>query len=504
MNQQPDSVQQSYQDVPYPGVSDPWSHLRNLQALAKLYGLQPADATHCRVLELGCASGRNLLPQAAEYPNSQFVGVDFSAEQIAAACAVVDGLSMTNIQLRHGRIEQIDASWGHFDYILCPGVYSWVPPETRQRILEICRDNLAPQGIAAVSYNAYPGWHYRRAVRDLMRYHVQPFPDRKRQISEARSVLDFVADNCATASVQGQVFRREHQYLRTVGDDYLFHDYLAAVNCPLYFHEFVAQAGEKDLRFLCDADAAKMSAAFLSSEVQQVVAKTPLVQRCQLLDYLGNTSFHCSLLCHERVQVRTGWDPAVIEPFHVALADRPLGADFAVPAQVAVTLKFPAGEIVVRPELGKAALKSLVDIYPDSIAFGDLRAATFAALGLPADTVHVASLANTLLSAFAAGLLRLYLQPPVFCREVSPRPRATPLNRWWAGRQGMLVNARHENVLLDPWRCWLLSRLDGSLDRHSLVALAQADARDILGRPCTAEDVESALAEFAGRLLLVD
>ncbi len=151
-----------YEEVPYAGVADAESHVRSLHALARLHGIPAADSRACRVLELGCAAGRNLIPQASECPDSRFLGTDFSVAQIAEGQAIIGELSLPNIELRHAGIEQVDASWGQFDYILALGVFSWVTPDLQAKLLSICRENLAPHGVALVSYNAYPGWHGKR------------------------------------------------------------------------------------------------------------------------------------------------------------------------------------------------------------------------------------------------------------------------------------------------------------------------------------------------------
>ena len=41
------------------------------------------------------------------------------------------------------RIADIDASFGKFDYIICHGVYSWVPSAVQEAILRVCSENLA-------------------------------------------------------------------------------------------------------------------------------------------------------------------------------------------------------------------------------------------------------------------------------------------------------------------------------------------------------------------------
>ena len=129
----------------------------------------------CRVLELGCASGDNLIPMAIELPNARFVGIDLSERQIEQGRQSVAALGLANIDLRRVNIANVDASWGTFDYILCHGIYSWVPAPIREKLLAICRENLAPTGIAFVSYNTLPGWHMRGMIRDMMVYHSSQF-----------------------------------------------------------------------------------------------------------------------------------------------------------------------------------------------------------------------------------------------------------------------------------------------------------------------------------------
>jgi len=70
-------------NIPYAGASYRMSHPRRLEALATLSGMHPQPLPAARVLELGCAAGRNLIPQAVNYPDAEFVGVDVSARQIA-------------------------------------------------------------------------------------------------------------------------------------------------------------------------------------------------------------------------------------------------------------------------------------------------------------------------------------------------------------------------------------------------------------------------------------
>src|SRR5262249_41277773 len=147
----------------------------------------------CRVLELGCARGGNLIPMAAALPGAQFVGIDASPRQVQEARALIDRLGLTNIRIELKDICDLVAGTWTFDYIICHGTFSWVPAEVQERILDISASTLAPNGIFYVSYNTYPGWHFRGVVRDLMRFHTRRHQKPDTIAREARGILQFAA-----------------------------------------------------------------------------------------------------------------------------------------------------------------------------------------------------------------------------------------------------------------------------------------------------------------------
>src|SRR5437016_4335645 len=103
------------------------AHVDALAVTAALAGLRVAPVGRCRVLEIGCGVGGNLLPMAQALPQSTFVGIDLSGRQIAHAKRTAGGAELQNVRLEARSFTTVDAAgFGEFDYIIAHGIYSWV------------------------------------------------------------------------------------------------------------------------------------------------------------------------------------------------------------------------------------------------------------------------------------------------------------------------------------------------------------------------------------------
>jgi SAM-dependent methyltransferase len=222
-----------YDEVLYPAQTFPQTHPNRLATIAFLRGMEPAQVNRCRVLELGCGVGSNLIGMAFQLPESQFIGLDLARRPIASGQTFVRELGLGNIALHS--IDVCEANperFGRFDFIIAHGLYSWVPQPVRERILAICREMLEPQGVAYISYNAYPGNHMRDLVRGMMRFHTAGFENPIDKVGQARGLLKFLAGSTRKsdyyyAAIQAQ-FERTLKYV----DEAFFHDDLSEVNQP--------------------------------------------------------------------------------------------------------------------------------------------------------------------------------------------------------------------------------------------------------------------------------
>lgn len=475
----------TYDEVPYLSVPLPATHPNRLATLAALFGLHTAPVEHCRVLELGCATGGNLIPMAYTLPHSTFVGIDLSPRQIAQGQAMIDALELTNITLQALDVLDIEANFGTFDYIIAYGIYSWVPPAVQERILTVCKRHLAPDGVAFVSYNTYPGWHMRAAVREMLLYHSQHFAGIQQRTEQSWGLLSFLVDATATLSkhVSGidtyhQMLQQERELLRDKPEFYLIHEHLEPENHPVYFYQFVERVEREGLQYLGDARISTMLSSTLPPDIAQTIETVAphAIAVEQYMDFLLNRTFRQSMLCHNAILLQRDLRPERLTSFQFAAPAQPVGPDD--PSYLPDVAKFraPGGSVVsLRSALTNTALRHLIDIWPQALPFDELLTVArerVAREGEP-QSDDAEMLANTLLRCYILDLVELRMHTPLFTLEAGKQPVASHLARLQVQSNTTVTNMCHEQVELDPISAHLLPALDGSRDRTALIELLE-------------------------------
>lgn len=516
----------SYDELPYSDHCFPYTHPDHLAIMGAIYGRGTPSADRCRVLELGCAAGGNLIPMALESPRSEFVGIDLSARQVAAGRATVEALGLRNIALHAVSITDVDESFGQFDYIVCHGVYSWVPAPVRERILAVCAERLVPNGVAYVSYNTYPGWHGRGMARNMMAFHVRGSAGALDRVQSARDFLDDVLRVLPEkGSAYASILATERKFLRGVGNSYFYHEHLEETNHPLYFFEFMNDARAKGLRFLAEARTPGLGDN-LPQEAQEMIDRwsDDDVAREQYIDFLCNRTFRRTLLCHAS-------EPKRPEPSSDALATLWIGTslvpvadapDVASSAPEEFRKRDEEGRLTTNNPLVKTALVLLHRAHPDVVPFASLwkqvqDQLSSAGAAITATDESESALRGALLRCFQSNLVELHSRRPRYASQPNERPLAAALARYQAQQGGRVTNLRRRTVELPEFDRLVLAMLDGTLDRAAILdrlsALVESDEFSIyegdapirdLARVKTmiADELEPCLHRLAGFALL--
>jgi methyltransferase-like protein len=500
----------AYDAVPYESTAVTATNPDTLATLARLRGLRSPLPDQCRILELGCAEGGNLIPLALALPGTTFVGVDLSVQQIRTGQQLQADLGLANLELRHGSILEIDASYGTFDYILCHGVYSWVAPAVQTRILAICRERLAANGVAYVSYNVYPGWGLTNSLRAMLRYQVRGVAEGPAQLRAARSFVARLGELLRDEErPYTGLLREDLTVIARAGDPYLAHEYLEEENHPIYFHEFVARAQEQGLQYLGETVASTMVVENLRPEVAQTLtelARDPIHLE-QLMDLLRGRSFRNTLLCHAEVPLTAGFVDQDVPSMFIASPLAPLRHDPDLLTERTEDFQTAQGEtLTTNNPLVKTALACLAAAWPWPIPFETLWSAVAGRFGTALDPSGKAILARHLLRGFLGDVIELHAAPPRYVRTATIRPLATPWARLQARRGAQVTNRRHRVVALEEVLRRLLIHLDGQHDRAALRLILE---RELAGGTLTPPDgpldtiLQLALERLAEQALLV-
>ncbi len=457
----------TYDELPYSDRAFVLAHPDRLAVVGALYGVSAARVDDCAVLELGCGLGGNLMPMAAMLEGSRFVGIDLSARQIDQGRAVIEKLGLDNVELRRQDLMDFDAGEGPFDYILCHGVYSWVPPAVGDRILEICGQCLSPNGLAIISYNTYPGWRSNQAVRDILRYGARGAVGSGEQVAQAMEYLSFIARNVFDGeSPYGRVVKEAAERLAGENPTYVFHEYLEECNFPVSFEDFVARASQADLRFVGDCGLYDPSNLLSDESRSALTAVADDVVRCEgMLDFLRNRRFRRDVLCRGDVATERWPSPAALAGMLLSCQAKPVSTKPSTKPGEVEEFRSQAGRSLSTAEPAlKQALLTLHRAKPRALPYAEMLAKVRASVA----NLDEDSLARSLLVCAMGELVGLHTHLPAIDAKPSGRPLASVVARWQAAEGKLVVDPAHRSVQLDDLSAGVLSLLDGKRDRRAL------------------------------------
>lgn len=436
-----------YDQVAYLTVPIAQMHPDRLASVAALFGIEPAPVAACRVLEVGCGNGGNLIPMAHYLPGSRFTGIDLAEGPIAEGRRAASELALPNLELIAMDLCDIGPAMGEFDYILAHGVYSWIPDGVRDRLLAVCRERLTPHGVACISYNALPGRHVRMMLREMMLYHTRDLEDAAERVEQAHALLRMVGEARLASRAWHSMIDEEVERLLTGNPGWFFHDDLAPINDSFYVRDFVERAGRHALQYLGDAE------AHLMFDLRNTLdwLGDNVLEREQYFDFLCFRRFRQTLLCREETPLSRPAGPERMDRFLFSSPAREV--DGQIEGLHSVSMSPPQGAVA-------RVVAALGEAYPRPVAFDDL---------LPRAGGREA-LREILFTLIRSGFGDFHLHTPASAGSISERPRASRLARWESAHRGAVTYSTHSALQVDGIFGTLFELLDGTRDFDQIVS----------------------------------
>ncbi|MEL6346321.1 MAG: methyltransferase regulatory domain-containing protein [Myxococcota bacterium] len=495
-----------YRRLPYQGRAHFPSHVDFLATIPALFGLAPPDPRQSRVLEIGCADGTNLITMAYHLPDSEFVGFDAVDTHIQSGQQMIADLTLDNVTLLQQDLRTITADLGTFDYIIAHGVFSWIDEAAQTSLLTLIGQRLRPDGIAYVSYNCYPGWHFDEHLRGMMRYHTQGLSSAKDEVDQARAILQFVQHAIPDkASIRHQYLDEMNRKLVDYSDDYIYHEYLEPENRPLYFSDFMTRADAAGLQYVGETSFPSMLSLTYPEDVQKTLDQLgrTILEFEQYRDFVCNRRFRNTLLTHKGMPISRSVGLQPILSFRIGF---PLQPDHESADGI---LNFgkegdPETMVSVTSPLHKAALRLLASRWPAAVPFADVVAHGIEQTGRAPDALLQTELADLLMKLYSQGLCEFHTIQPPLTNQISERPQVSRLARYQAFSDRILSSQRHEMFGVNPLERVVVAQMNGQRSRDDLVAhlagmIQTRDNPELAGM--TPEDVAAQLVDrLLGRL----
>lgn len=462
----------SYDEVQYESKPIVNSKPENLHTVASFFGMMPPSLENARILELGCAGGGNITPIAMIYPDSYCLGVDLSDLQIKHALKVKDHLKVDNIDFICASITDIDESYGKFDYIICHGVFSWVPQEVRTAIFSVCNKLLTENGLAYISYNTMPGWALLSTLRDLMLHYSRNAKKSDDRILNARFIADFLQENIQAESSYSEVLKKEIEKISECSDHYIFHEHLEQTNKQFYFHEFMSEAKSHSLQYAGPAEIFTTFRGNMSEQVSEKLGITDLEEIEQYLDFIYNRRFRSSILCKKEVEINRYPSSDIVKKFFVETkfeASKPLSEIDIYDEKSYIEFYYDGDKEIAFSRcsaIRKAIFYSLSYYWNYPVSFDDILSETCKIASEFQISEIENELCEELFNLIKLGYLSISTTAPNFINKISQKPQLSKLARYQAGKgQKWVTSQMHKVVWINDLERHIYRYLDG---KHSM------------------------------------
>jgi SAM-dependent methyltransferase len=503
----------SYDVFPYPSYTFPQTHPDRLASVGRIHGIEVADPTKCRVLEIGCGDGTNLLSHAYALPSSEFVGFDLSETHIARGIETKGSIGANNVQLFQADASVIDMeTLGKFDYIVAHGIFSWVPDLIRERILQIFSECLDQNGVGYISYNAYPGCHIREITAGIMKAGADGRDNPAEMVEHGIAFLDSISSAAENGSLYQNMLRLELDQIRERSIQNVFHDDLSTSNRPFYFTEFVSMIEPYGLEFFAESDPIASNVSKLSNGARTLLegVRSDLIRFEQCLDLITGRRFRSSLICRKGASARQFTGKPDIKNIFLSSQVKTDADAGSIANDSPVRFEGSKGaSFTINHPLTKSLIVTLRSVWPAALPIDTAFSRASNEIGGYSDEDESRT-RDYLYQLYVGGFVKFGCYSPKFASKAGEFPVASAFARWQINEQlENLTTLAGKNLrTTDPVLRLIISLLDGTRDRNQLVIEIMAatevpDNERAAFRDALPEIIEGQLTQIAAAGLLI-
>jgi len=468
----------SYDEMPYATLAQRSTDPNRLAAIGRLYGVDVPSPERAAILEIGCGTGANLLHIAERFPGSRCVGIDMSERHIAEGKKMASAAGVHNIELRCGDLQNETVEDRGFDYIICHGVYSWVPPHVQQQLLHTLSAAVSECGLVYLSYNVLPGWRQRGAIRDIMmtgalhRSVVSNSYAPEDRLKGAMELLSLVSSaRTSEGDLYGAYVKESLKRFEGSHPAYLFHEYLEEHNTAVLFSDLMREVELYGLQFVAEAKASAMSADDLGTEIQEYLHRVgeDILMREQCLDVIRNRMFRESIVCRGHHELRRDLKASVFKSLHFVsdyrfVGETSRGAEFR---------EVMEGQVVTTPrDEHSEALRVIGSVGYQGISFSGL-CDQLRQGSIPGLDERMAM--HSIVRLWRAGFVDVALQRAPIGARADGIARISEVARYQVTHEeGPVIALQHRSCMLSATERQILAMSDGQKSFEDILSVVGA------------------------------
>lgn len=427
--------------------------LIRLQAAAHLYGFAAPLPAHARVLGIG-KGWEPLLGWASVFSDMRLVLLVETEEELSRAKTQAWSSNCQNVQIR--TLAELCDLEGSFDYVIIHRLYSRLPAEAGEQLLQLCNAMLGDGGMACVDYDVHPGGKSLENVLQMVGLHIHDIDDPHEAEKAARSALSYLREGMASGSCTAAM-REAVERVETELNAYGIQTLWTPRRGPCHFLEFAAAAEAVGLICLGDIEPLREVPRMFGAEVAlnhslHALGQPPVVRQ-QYLDFATGRWRRDTLLV-KAGDVKAGEVRAGASPDLARLADLQWAANFqrlrgGEPGQENF-VDAQGRTLDSKSSVTSAVLDALAWAWPGSISVPALRSAVARALAWQEETSGslVERILDVLLGLTYRGMVQYSLGTGPY--DLVPRRQV----RLLPGAAGALVERGAPNTSRHMFNLW--------------------------------------------------